>query len=79
MTDKITPYVIFKYEENNWRRIALLDLPIESKIINLIVNNGRKEGVKGAIKQSGYVITKDVQIINSGLRQFDCHTIVVSR
>jgi len=70
------PYVIFKYEKNNWQRIALLDLPSEFKTINLIVNNGREEDVKGATKQYGYVIAKDVQEINSSLRQFYYHNIV---
>lgn len=40
------PYVVFRYEGSEWKRIALADLPSEFKLPNLIISSPDEEAVK---------------------------------
>lgn len=70
------PYVFFKFESKEWKRMALSEFPAEFKIINLIVNNGREEDIKAFERKSGFVSADDVKKINSSLTQPEYKTIL---
>ena len=37
------PYIIFKYENKDWKRIEIAELPVEFKNINLVISTGNHE------------------------------------
>lgn len=67
------PYVIFKYEGKEWKRVTIQELPAEIKMPNLIVgspdNNVEKLG-------KSLISAEDVQKINSTLTQPEYQTIL---
>jgi len=63
------PYVIFKHDGRAWQRIEMADLPTAFEKINLIVNNGRIDHIKGATEGTGYVSASGVEKINGSLSQ----------
>ncbi len=68
------PYVIFKFEGDEWKRIPLSDLPPEFKNVNLVINTtGYDEEI--AIGQ-GTVSVEKVSELNSSLTQEIYKTIV---
>ncbi|MES1977667.1 MAG: hypothetical protein V4451_06495 [Pseudomonadota bacterium] len=70
------PYVFFKFEGKEWKRIALVDVPFEFKTINLIVNNSRVSEIRERSEVTGYVPFTAVQDINDNLRQPQLKTIL---
>jgi hypothetical protein len=74
------PYVFFKYDGKEWRRIPIAEFPAEFKTINLIVNNGREEDIKAQERKSGlvsgFVSAEGVKAINSSLSQLEYRTIL---
>lgn len=58
------PYVIFKYENKEWKRIEITELPIEFKNINLVIETDDHE--KELLKQD-YVSAEMVQKLNKNL------------
>lgn len=70
------PYVFFKYDGSAWQRIAISEVPIEFKTINLIVNNTRASAIKESTKDTGYVPFEVVKKFNSNLRQPEYKTIL---
>lgn len=68
------PYVIFKYEDNAWKRIQLSELPLEFTNVNLVIDTtGYDEEI--AIGQ-GTVSAEKVKKLNSSLTQEIYKTIV---
>lgn len=63
------PYVVFKHDGRAWLRIALTELPVEFKRINLIVNDSRQRDIERASGKLGYVSTEGVDSINRSLTQ----------
>lgn len=63
------PYIFFKYDDRDWQRITLSEVPIEFKKINLIVNNSRLLEIKESSKRTGYVPFESIKEINGSLRQ----------
>ncbi len=70
------PYVFFKFEDKEWKRIALVDVPFEFKTINLIVNSSRVSEIRERSEGTGYVPFTAVQDINDNLRQPQLKTIL---
>lgn len=67
------PYVIFKHENNEWKRIALPDLPMEFNDINLVVNNKGEERITTA---QSIVSAELVRKLNGELTQKEYKTIL---
>lgn len=67
------PYVIFKYEGNEWKRIELTKLPAEFKNINVVIET--KGEVKKLLNQ-GLVSAEMVKKLNDELTQPEFKTIV---
>lgn len=67
------PYVIFKYEDNVWKRIPLLELPAEITTPNLIVSSPDNK-----VDQIGksFILAEDIKKINSSLTQPEYKNIV---
>ena len=70
------PYVFFRHDGNGWQRIAIAEVPIEFKTINLIVNNSRLYEIEKSSKSTGYVPFEAVKEINGNLRQPQLKTIL---
>ena len=70
------PYVIFRNDGQEWKRIPLSELPAEFMTINLIVNNGRTKDIEWASAKLGYVSAEGVKDFNSSLSQPQYHTIL---
>ena len=67
------PYVIFKYEKNEWKRIEIADLPIDFKNINFVVDTLTHE--KKLVSQR--LISSDmVRELNRGLTQEEYKNVV---
>lgn len=61
------PYVIFKYDDKEWKRIRLSEFPAKFKEINLLtetINNDAQRAIK-----TGFVSAENVQKLNSSLKQ----------
>jgi hypothetical protein len=67
------PYVVFKYESKEWKRIALQDLPAEIKTPNIIFGSPDNHVEKLG---TNFVKAEDVQTINSELRQPEYRSIL---
>ncbi|MBN1364871.1 MAG: hypothetical protein JW976_08715 [Syntrophaceae bacterium] len=67
------PYVVFKYENKEWKRIEMTELPMEFKNINLVINSNSHE--KELVSQH-LVTTEMIEQFNSSLTQEECKTIV---
>ena len=67
------PYVIFRYEDKEWKRILLQDLPTEFKDINLVISTKTEE--KTIIAQSP-VSADLVKKLNGNLKQSGYRTIL---
>jgi hypothetical protein len=67
------PYVIFKYEGNEWKRIPLSELPVEFENINLVIN---ATGHEKELISEGLVPATMVNEINKRLTQKEYKTIV---
>ena len=60
------PYVIFKYENKEWKRIEIAELPMEFKNINLVINTqSHEEKLVGQGTASAEMVKK----LNSSLTQ----------
>ena len=70
------PYIFFKYDGKDWQRIALAEVPIEFKTINLVVNNSRRYEIEKSSKSTGYVPLEAVKDINGSLRPPQLRTIL---
>jgi hypothetical protein len=67
------PYVIFKFENNEWKRIQLTELPLEFKNINLVINTKKHEE---KLVSQDLVSVEMVEELNSSLTQEEYKTIV---
>jgi hypothetical protein len=67
-------YVIFKYEENKWKRIELSELPSEFININLVIDTTGYDEENAAGK--GLITTKEIKELNKSLTQKIHKTIV---
>ena len=67
------PYVIFKYEGNNWQRIDMADLPPEIKTINIVLSTLTHEK---DFAEMGFITAEKVNDLNSNLREEIYKTIV---
>jgi hypothetical protein len=67
------PYVIFKHEDNNWKRIPLNELPAEFKEVNLVVNN---QGEAEILSAQSIVTAELVKKLNGELEQPEYKTIL---
>jgi hypothetical protein len=67
------PYVVFKYENDTWKRIELAELPIEFKNINLVITTIADEQ---KLKSQSVVSAKLVKEINGELTQEEYKTII---
>lgn len=67
------PYVVFKYQNKEWRRITLQELPTEFKNPNLVISSP-----DDAVKQAsqGLVSAEQVKELNTGFRQPEYQTIL---
>ncbi len=70
------PYVIFKRETGQWRRITMAELPVEFKTINLIVYTGGNDAIAEASYGLGYVPATAIRKLNSELDQPQFKTIL---
>ena len=62
------PYVFFKYEGKEWKRISLSELPVEFKTFNVVIGLGR-QSVEVLVKQ-GLVTAETIKIRNGELTQY---------
>lgn len=67
------PYVIFKYEDKEWKRIPLQELPVEFKSINVVINTD-KHGEK--FNSLGKVSTEEVKKVNDSLKSTQYRSIL---
>jgi hypothetical protein len=67
------PYIIFKYESKEWKRIELAKLPVEFKNINLVITTGGDE--EELVSQS-LASSEMVKELNSELKQEEYKTII---
>jgi hypothetical protein len=67
------PYVIFKFDGKEWKRIELTELPVEFKNINLIINTKYNEQ---KLVSQGIASAEMVKKMNSSLTQPELKTIV---
>ena len=67
------PYVIFKHENNEWKRIAIAELPAEFKNINLVINSESHE--EKHVSQ-GLASAELVKELNSSLTQVEFKNIL---
>lgn len=70
------PYIFFKYDDKDWQRIPLSEVPSEFKDINLIVNNSRLLEIKESSARTDYVAFESIKEINGSLRQPEYKTIL---
>lgn len=63
------PYVIFKWEAGQWQRIAITELPLEFKAINLIVDTWADDALAEASFGLGYAPAAAIRKLNSMLIQ----------
>ncbi len=69
------PYVIFKFEGNEWKRIQLSELPPEFKYVNLVINTTEITDENILVRPSLFSAEK-VKELNKGLTQEIYKTIV---
>ena len=67
------PYVIFKYENNVWKRIDIAELPVEFKNINLVINTLYHDT---KLVSQGLASADMVKKLNSSLTQEEYKTII---
>lgn len=67
------PYVFFKYDSNEWKRIPIADFPREFIEINTVINASAHE--KKLISQ-GVVSAEMIKKLNSSLKQPEFKTII---
>jgi hypothetical protein len=67
------PYIVFKYEGNEWKRIALLDLPAEITTPNLIISSPDEEA---ASVGKTLISVEDIKRLNGELTQLEYQTIL---
>jgi hypothetical protein len=67
------PYVIFRYEGKEWKRIALADLPAEFKLPNLIISSPDDEVEKSGTR---FITAEMVGRMNQGFGQAEYKSIL---
>ena len=67
------PYVVFKYQSKEWKRIAIQELPAEIKTPNLIISS---PDTNVELLGKSFVKAEDVQKINSSLTQPEYRSIL---
>ena len=67
------PYVIFKYENKDWKRIEITDLPMEFKNMNLVIETQGYNEEK--LVNQGIASAEMVKKLNSSLKQEQYKTI----
>ncbi len=67
------PYVIFKYQGQEWKRIALQELPAELKTPNLVISSPDDAADKAS---HGVVSAETIRSLNSTARQPEFKTIL---
>lgn len=60
------PYVVFRYDGNTWKRIALADLPAEFSGINLVINTTSHDA---EVARQSMINADTVRRLNSNLTQ----------
>lgn len=70
------PYVYFRHDGAEWRRISMEEVPSAFKSINLIVNTGRLAEIAQSSRSTGYVPFDAITRINENLRQPELKSIV---
>jgi hypothetical protein len=66
------PYIIFKYENKEWKRIELAELPANFENINLVITTG---GDEEKLVSQGVTSAEMVKELNSSLTQEEYKTI----
>lgn len=69
------PYVFFKYVDEQWKQIALAELPAEIKQSNVVIDTYGHYGINQAVK-SGFIAADSVKELNSTLTQEELKSIV---
>jgi len=67
------PYVIFKFDGKDWKRIELAELPLEFKSINMIIDT---EGEEKSLIGRSILPAQEIKYINSHLTQEEFKTII---
>jgi hypothetical protein len=67
------PYVIFKFDGKDWKRIELADLPLEFKNINMVINT---EGREKSLIGRSILSAQEIKYLNSSLTQDEFKTII---
>jgi hypothetical protein len=70
------PYISFKYDGSQWIRIAMEELPVEFKSINLIVDTYEQRDIREKSRDAGFVPAEAVVRFNEELRGPELRTIV---
>ena len=66
------PYVIFKFDGKEWKRIEIAELPVEFKNINLVINS---ESHEEKLVNQGLASAETIKKLNSSLTQPEFKTI----
>ena len=67
------PYVVFRYEGKEWKRIALAELPVEFKLPNLIISSPDDEVEKSGTR---FITAEMVGRMNHGFAQPEYKTML---
>ena len=70
------PYVFFKYEGSEWKRIDLDAFPAAFKTVNVVINESRQRDIKRLQNEAGYVPAEGVREINNSLRDPEYQSIL---
>ena len=63
------PYILFKYTDQQWKKIPLIEFPAEFKLPNVVLNTSREKDIRTKEQKSGFVSADSVKEINSSLTQ----------
>jgi hypothetical protein len=67
------PYVVFKYQDKEWKRVPLQELPVEIKLPNLVISSPDDLGKK---VQHGFLSAEMIKQENEGFGQPEYRTIL---
>lgn len=67
------PYVIFKYDSKEWKRIPLIELPAEFKTINVVINTREHDW---DVAKRLIISAESIKELNKSLTQVEYHSIL---
>lgn len=70
------PYVLFKYENREWKRIPIEELPAEFKTLNLVINTKSHHKEITNFIRNWTVQPERIRKLNSSLKQLEYRSIV---